>query len=294
MNQTVQILREADRRKNGNEGESFPTTINIRRRAQGSASQRAPRYETSSNGEASKNLSSSLQRKPLRISNRSEYIEGLSYRASRRFSSRMYALSSLAGWIVGSAETPKKEEKEVQENGEASPEVNGDTKSGPEASIKASTVQKEEQEKTDVGRLDDIGKQPVMSEEKLSSRPQLPPPPLSEKEKNLAYVLLEYCVPHFPVGVVHRYDLPGVYKRVIEIPKRENDAGFRSPPKKEVFDEKTFKIPVDIAKRLLEADHDLAMLRYKLSKWRVSEMQFWYRYFTELVITVRDYVCRPV
>eukprot|EP00465_Bigelowiella_longifila_P004456 CAMPEP_0185251760 /NCGR_PEP_ID=MMETSP1359-20130426/1086_1 /TAXON_ID=552665 /ORGANISM="Bigelowiella longifila, Strain CCMP242" /LENGTH=183 /DNA_ID=CAMNT_0027833769 /DNA_START=119 /DNA_END=667 /DNA_ORIENTATION=- len=183
----------------------------------------------------------------------------------------MYALSSLAEWIVGSTETPKNDE-EGQEKGEAAAEVDGNVKksgSGSETSV--NTAQKEEEEdrteKTDVGQLDDIGKQPVMSEEKLSCRPQLPPPPLSEKEKNLAYVLLEYCVPHFPVGVVHRYDLPGVYKKVIEIPKRENFAGFRSPPKEEVFDEKTFELPVDIAKRLLETDQELTMLRYKLSKW---------------------------
>lgn len=84
-----------------------------------------------------------------------------------------------------------------------------------------------------------VGKQPVMEDE------------LSEKEKNLAYMLLEYCVPYFPSGVVHRYNLPGVMRSIRGISQRKHNAGLESAPEKSVF-RGEFKIPVNLAKRLLE------------------------------------------
>eukprot|EP00954_Amorphochlora_amoebiformis_P008649 672435-Amorphochlora_amoeboformis.AAC.1 len=119
---------------------------------------------------------------------------------------------------------------------------------------------------------------------------------MSEAEKNLYYVLLEYCVPFFPSGIVMRYKLSGVRDTVLGIPKRKNFAGLESPSSERIFALGKFELPVELAKRLLEVarhrvDKGLVMLRYKLSKRRVREMTFWERYFTELVISVRNYVC---
>mmetsp|Transcript_16162 Transcript_16162/g.24379 ORF Transcript_16162/g.24379 Transcript_16162/m.24379 type:complete len:211 (-) Transcript_16162:171-803(-) len=113
---------------------------------------------------------------------------------------------------------------------------------------------------------------------------------MPEKEKNFWYVVLEYCVPYFPSGLVLNYTLTGVREAVIKISSRESFAGFLQPSKTQIFEPKAFQLPVDIATRLLEVDEKLVMLRYKLSKRRMSDLCFWERYFTELIITVREYV----
>mmetsp|Transcript_9457 Transcript_9457/g.13187 ORF Transcript_9457/g.13187 Transcript_9457/m.13187 type:complete len:226 (-) Transcript_9457:109-786(-) len=223
-------------------------------------------------------------------------------------------LSSIAGWILGSS-GPE------EEGDNASSEVNEHTDEGgiqeatseggsvdahsrdkeaklsteshtiPDQSHLKTTEAEEWKAERKIGEAErevkgpsseeEVGKQPVMED------------PLTEKEKNISYIALEFCVPHFPVGVVVRYNLPGVYRTICEIPTRDGYAGFESPPKETIFDFETFEFPVDLARRLLELDQNLAMLRYKLSKRRISEKQFWHRYFNELVITLRNYVCRP-
>jgi len=114
---------------------------------------------------------------------------------------------------------------------------------------------------------------------------------LSEKEKNLWYMLLEYCVPHFPSGVVMKYSLTGVKNVILSIAKLPDYAGLEQEPKELIFKPDNFNLPVELAKKILEMDKGLVMLRYNLSKRRVSETDFWRRYFTTLIITVRDYVC---